>query len=313
MIDPNFLKDVDEGLSSNPKYLLSKYFYDDKGSELFIQIMNLPEYYLTKAEFEIFSQKSNEIIEAIGDSRFNIIELGAGDGMKTREFLKAIEEKGIATKYFPIDISGDVLDQLEKNVKELVPSQLIEPHEGDYFLELEKVYSSDIKEVVLFLGANIGNYTKEKAIQLLQLIGEKIKKGDILLLGVDLMKSPAMIASAYNDSQGVTKAFNLNLLERINREMAADFHINKFEFYSHYNPLSGEVRSFLVSLMEQVVDVPAIKKSFSFSKNELIYTELSKKYSVDDINELASAAGFKLSKMITDNNSYFAECILLKI
>lgn len=313
MIDPQFEKDVDDGLSSSPKFLKSKYFYDDKGSALFTEIMELPEYYLTRAELEIFTTKSDQIIAAIGDTSFNIIELGAGDGFKTKEFLREVEKEGLTTNFYPIDISKEALTLLQDNISGVYPTEKVELHHGDYFTELEKVYSSDVKEVVLFLGSNIGNYHADRAVELLQLIGAKIKQGDVLLLGVDLKKDPNLIARAYNDAQGVTREFNLNLLERMNRELRADFNLDQFDFYSTYDPETGEVKSYLVSLQEQDVMIEKLNKSFHFNKNELIYTELSKKYSLRGIDELATRAGFKFNDHILDSNGYFAECILEKL
>ena len=310
MIDQQFIKDIKSGLSASPKHLKSKYFYDDAGSDLFRQIMQLPEYYLTRSELEIFTDKSEIIIRSIGAREFNIIELGAGDGYKTREFLRALEKNEIKSKYYPVDISQEALDQLLVNMAGIYPLEKIELHNGDYFVELEKVFSSNIMEVVLFLGSNIGNYEADQARELLNLIGGKIKTGDISLIGADLKKDPRLIASAYNDSQGVTKAFNLNLLHRINRELGGDFNINNFEFYSHYNPASGEVKSYLISLLPQKVKIAALDQSFSFTKDELIYTEMSKKYSIEEISALALATGFKLIDQITDSKEYFAEFIL---
>jgi dimethylhistidine N-methyltransferase len=312
MIDQQFKLDVETGLAASPKFLMSKYLYDDKGSDLFRQIMDLPEYYLTRAELEIFTEKSDEIIEDIGSKAFNIIELGAGDGYKTKEFLRTLVKKNIAANYYPVDISQEALDQLMVNIEGIFPNECIELHNGDYFIELEKVYSSDVMEVIFFLGSNIGNYSSEKAIELLELIGEKIKPGDIILLGVDLKKEPHRVASAYNDAQGVTRDFNINLLARINRELEANFDLAEFEFYSHYDPVSGEVRSYLVSLKVQEVTVKALNRVFKFNKNELIHTELSKKYSLDDIAKLAEASGYDLDNYILDSNEYFAECILKK-
>jgi dimethylhistidine N-methyltransferase len=313
MIDPQFKIDVEAGLSARPKYLKSKYFYDDMGSELFRQIMDLPEYYLTRAELEIFKSKSHEIISAIGAKEFNIIELGAGDGFKTRELLRAVENENIKTNFYPIDISKEALNKLQQNLSGFYPEQNVELHHGDYFLELEKVYSSEVMEVVLFLGSNIGNYSAEEAVELLKLIGDKIKKGDLLILGVDLKKDPRIISKAYNDQQGITRQFNLNLLERMNTELEADFKLEGFDFYSFYNPETGEVKSYLISLEKQMVIIEALDQTYSFNENELVYTELSKKYALEDIEQLALKAGFRLRDEIHDSKEYFAECILEKV
>jgi L-histidine N-alpha-methyltransferase len=312
MIDPNFLNDVDKGLSASPKFLSSKYFYDDRGSELFREIMELPEYYLTNAEYEIFESQSGEIAQLLGTKEINVTELGAGDGSKTIKLLEGIIEKDIHVRYYPIDISSLAIEQAVSNVSHALPKLEIIPHTGDYFEELKKINSPDVHELVLFLGANIGNYSYDDALDLLKFISNAINPGDFLLLGVDRRKNPATIAAAYNDNTGVTKDFNLNLLARINRELGGDFNIKKFDFYSNYDPESGNVKSYITSLENQVVQISALNKEFNFEKNELIYTELSKKYHSQELVSLANAAGFELVLEFNDDNQYFAEFLLKK-
>ncbi len=309
----DFAKDVDQGFSDDKKYLSSKYFYDDKGTELFQQIMRMPEYYLTRAELNIFETRSLDILEEINSDKIDIIELGAGDGLKTIEFLQQLTNEKIDFTYYPIDISTEAVNQLTKMMISKLPNLLIQPLIGDYFKELENVPKSDAKKVVLFLGANIGNYRHPKAVELLKLINENLQQGDMLLIGIDIKKSPNLIARAYNDAQGITRAFNLNLLARINSELGGNINLDKFDFYSHYSPESGEIESYLVSLESQEVFLKAIDKTYSFIKNELIFTELSKKYDTAEIEILARDAGFSCIAQFYDEHEYFTDCLFEKI
>ena len=293
MIDPNFLNDVDKGLSARPKFLSSKYFYDDRGSELFREIMELPEYYLTNAEYEIFQSQSGKIAQFLDAKEINVTELGAGDGSKTIKLLQGIIENDIHVRYYPIDISSLAIEQVVSNVSRALPKLEIIPHTGDYFEELQKINSPD-------------------AVELLKFISKAINLGDFLLLGVDRRKNPATIAAAYNDSSGVTREFNLNLLTRINRELGGDFDINRFDFYSNYDPETGNVKSYITSLEDQAVTISALNKVFNFEKNELIYTELSKKYHSKELVGMADAAGFELVAEFNDNKQYFGEFLLKK-
>jgi dimethylhistidine N-methyltransferase len=312
-MNSEFAIDVDMGFSDKRKFLSSKYFYDDKGSLLFQQIMELPEYYLTRAEMNIFQTKSLDILDKIDSSNLNIIELGAGDGLKTIEFLRHLTEAKANVTYYPIDISHEAINQLIKKVRANLPDLKLKPLVGDYFKELHNIPSSEAKKVVLFLGANIGNYRHQKAVDLLRLIKEDLGQGDMLLIGIDIKKSPNLIASAYNDTQGITKAFNLNLLTRINTELGGDINIDHFDFYSHYDPHTGDIESYLVSLEKQEVFLKACDKAYQFAKNELIFTELSKKYDEQEIEELATHAGYKCIAQFHDENDYFADCLFEKL
>lgn len=305
-----FAKDVLNGLTAENKHLSSKYFYDDNGSRIFQEIMNMPEYYLTDAEFEILSMQSKQIIEALEFSTpFNIVELGAGDGLKTFKLLQYLVDKNINFNYVPIDISQEAIDLLTKRLKERLPSLNIKPKVGDYFEILKVNKQSDYPSLLLFLGGNIGNYNEDKAKHLLELFNDNMKTGDKLLIGFDIKKNPITIHNAYYDQHGITKRFNLNLLLRINRELQADFKIDDFDFYCHYNPITGDVKSYLVSLKKQTVELKAINKTIDFDYNELIWTELSKKYSLNEISNLAEASNFKLTSNFLDCKHYFTDSL----
>ena len=305
-----FAQDVLKGLNAKNKYLSSKYFYDDNGSRIFQEIMNMPEYYLTDAEFEILSMQSRQIVEALQFSEpFNIVELGAGDGSKTFKLLEHLVNSGIDFHYIPIDISEEAIDTLTTNLKQRLPNLKVHPKVGDYFEILKENRISDYPSLLLFLGSNIGNYQKEKAIELLQLFNNNMKLGDKLLVGIDLKKNPIIIHNAYYDKYGITKRFNLNLLLRINREFDADFKIDDFDFYCHYNPITGDVKSYVISLRKQAVYLKKLDAIIHFDYNELIWTELSKKYSIEDIMELAEKSGFNVNDNFLDCKHYFTDSL----
>jgi len=313
-MDQQFAKDIVEGLSAAKKRLSSKYFYDAVGSKIFQEIMNMPEYYLTDSEFEILSLQGKQIIEAVHFKQpFNIIELGAGDGFKTFKLLEYLVKTKIDFHYVPIDISQGAMDSLLEKLHQKLPKLSIHPRVGDYFkiLNNENI-NTDIPSLLLFLGSNIGNYSNLDAVRLLQLFGAGMKKNDKLLLGVDLMKNPRTIQYAYDDLHGITKRFNINLLLRINRELEGDFKVDDFDFYCHYSPITGEVRSYLISLRKQTVCLKKVSKSFNFDYNELIWTELSKKYALEDIESLAENSGFKVEKHFLDCKHYFTDTLLIK-
>jgi dimethylhistidine N-methyltransferase len=306
----SFAQDVLNGLTAKNKYVSSKYFYDDNGSRIFQEIMNMPEYYLTNAEFEILAMQSKQIIDALQFSiPFNIVELGAGDGLKTFKLLEYLVNSNVNFNYVPVDISQEAIDILTKKLKTRLPSLKVKPKVGDYFEILKVNKKSAYPSLLLFLGGNIGNYNTDKAKHLLGLFYDNMKLGDKLLIGFDLKKNPIIIHNAYYDSYGITKRFNLNLLLRINRELDADFKIDDFDFYCHYNPLTGDVKSYILSLRKQTVSLGALNKTIDFDYNELIWTELSKKYSIKDIQELAVHSNFKLNTNFLDCKHYFTDSL----
>lgn len=312
-MNETFAKDVLEGLSAKNKHLSSKYFYDDNGSRIFQEIMHMPEYYLTDSEFEILSLQSKQIIETVGfDKPFNIIELGAGDGFKTFKLLEHLVNEKIEFHYVPIDISQEAIDTLSSKLLERLPDLSIQAKVGDYFEMLKDLKQSETPSLLLFLGSNIGNYLDDQVDDLLSLFNENMKKGDKLLIGIDLKKNPLIIQKAYLDEGGITKKFNLNLLLRINRELGADFKIDDFDFYSYYNPDTGEVKSYIVSLRNQKVHIKALNRTFDFKYDELIWTELSRKYSLEQIQDIAKSNGFSIQRSFLDCKHYFVDSLWVK-
>ena len=307
-----FAQDVRKGLSTSPKRLPSKYFYDHEGDKIFQAIMDMPEYYLTRTEYEILETNKKALLELFknGNGRFNLIEFGAGDGLKTKILLRYFAERKTDFSYFPIDISGNVLRLLDKDLKEELPELQVNPIEDDYFKALNRLkYTTDRRSAVLFLGSNIGNFTEEESLGFLKKLGQSLNKGDLVLVGFDLKKDPEVIRNAYNDKGGVTRDFNLNLLKRINRELGGNFNMNKFQHYQMYNPLTGEARSFLISREQQEVQIAAIQESFRFNAWEPVHVEISRKYSLPTIVDYAQHAGFRTVENFFDHKHYFVNTL----
>lgn len=312
MIDDIFAKDVFEGLSSTPKFLSSRYFYDEIGDNLFQQIMKMPEYYLTRSEFEIFQNQKDKILSVFSnDGRpFQLVEFGAGDGTKTKVLLEHFLEKKAEFTYLPIDISENVLSQLTKDLENKLPELSVEPQQGEYFEALGSLTNGGkTRKVMLFLGSNIGNFRPAEAQKFLKKMASNLHAGDLLLIGLDLKKKPSLILDAYNDQGGITKAFNLNLLNRINNELGGNFETSNFEHFPTYNPQTGEMKSFLVSNKKQEVTIEALEKTFVFDAWEAVYMEVSQKYSLQEINVMAVDAGFKPIENLFDSNHYYVDCI----
>ncbi|WP_031528102.1 L-histidine N(alpha)-methyltransferase [Dyadobacter crusticola] len=310
MSENSFATDIHIGLTAPLKHVSSKYFYDDIGSGIFQDIMKMPEYYPTPCEFEILSLQGEQIFGKLGFSKpFSVVEFGAGDGVKTRQLLKKLIENGADFSYIPIDISKKAIDELVENMRVHLPDLKIAPKVGNYFSMMEELSVSNTPSLFLFLGGNIGNYEQEQVKGLLSDFRRNMKPGDKLLTGFDLQKNPATIRCAYDDPKGITKAFNINLLHRINRELGGNFNTTQFDFYSHYNPLNGEVRSYLVSLSPQKVFVKETNHTYSFERNELIWTELSKKYTLTEIERVAAANGFTVIEHFLDCKHYFSDSL----
>ena len=233
-MNQQFAEDVLDGLNAHPKTLPSKYFYDKKGDALFQEIMNLEEYYLTRAEYEVFETNKTALRDTFlnGAEKFDLIEFGAGDGHKTKVLLNYFLESNISFEYLPIDISGNVLEQLESTLKNELPDLTVNPIQDDYFQAIEKIeHDNNTRSVVLFLGSNIGNFQNASAVEFLSELYARLKPNDLLLIGFDLKKEPSIILNAYNDSKGITAAFNINLLNRINDQLDANFNTSKFIHY----------------------------------------------------------------------------------
>jgi L-histidine N-alpha-methyltransferase len=308
-----FAQDVKEGLSSDAKYLSSRYFYDETGDRLFQKIMALPEYYLTDCEYEIFDTQKNSILSALDiKEHFDLVELGAGDGYKTKILLKHFQ-KNADFEYFPVDISANALELLRDSLAKEFAGLRVHALNHEYFKALEELNSfDDSPKVILFLGSNIGNFTPQRADDFFSKLCQVMNSGDQIICGIDLKKNPDVILSAYNDSTGITRDFNLNLLQRINRELGANFDQRKFEHYPVYNPQSGECRSYLISQAAQEVTIETLGQTFFFEKYEAIHMETSRKYSLKEIEHLAEHNSFRVKQHFTDSRNYFTDSLWIK-
>jgi L-histidine N-alpha-methyltransferase len=311
-MDKQFLEDVKTGLTSSPKFLSSKYFYDEAGDKLFQQIMALDEYYLTDCEYEIFSAHKATLLKYFVSAcdLFHLLEFGAGDAHKTKVLLKHFLDQHVDFEYNPIDISGTVLDQLAADLAHSLPELSFIPMNLEYFDAVEAIsLRSTCKKIILLLGSNIGNFTRKESDAFFKSLADVLHPGDQLLTGFDLQKDPSIILAAYNDSKGVTRDFNLNLLKRINRELQADFEVGEFYHYPLYDQENGAARSYLISRRKQQVNIGAIPTVIGFEKDEPIFMEISQKYSMEDIENFAALAGFRIRGNFFDKKKYFVNSL----
>ena len=305
-----FAQDVLRGLSAPKKSLSSRYFYDEKGSRIFEEIMALPEYYLTNCEWEILRKYKQDILNHLAGQSFQLVDLGAGDAKKTRVLLEHFYRNEASFSYVPIDINRDMLEELEDSMNKEMPKLETVPVLAEYFDALKWIGENQkLRKLVLFLGSNIGNFTKKAAATFLKRMHEVLDDGDLLLIGIDLKKDPDRILRAYSDSKKVTAAFNLNLLRRINTELNADFYLNKWTHFANYNPINGAVKSYLISCESQDVFVQALNSIFHFEAFEAIHTEYSYKYSLNEISTMAHQCGFEQVQVYLDKESDFSDSL----
>lgn len=308
-----FAEDVRAGLTASPKTLPPKYFYDELGSALFEAICLLPEYYLTRAEAEILTARAGEIIAAVEPSR--LVELGSGTALKTRYLIEAGLSRSTLA-YSAIDISESVLLATAKALSAQYPALSVRSYQGDYYDGLRQLASDqppgrNTRTLALFLGSNIGNFDPPQALRLIRAIRDAMAGDDALLLGTDLKKDPRVLEAAYDDSIGLTAAFNRNILARINRELGGRFDIASFAHRARYDREAGRIEMHLQSLTDQRVAIESLPLTVSFTTGETIHTESSYKFSLDDVARLAESAGFTLAQSWSDQAGRFA-CNLLR-
>ena len=298
----HFRAEVLNCLQKPQKELPSKYFYDDKGSRLFERICTLNEYYIPRTEAAIMDAYMGEIVELLGPGVL-LVEYGSGDCKKVRPLLEHLHDP---VAYVPIDISREQLLRVAKELNSAYPSLEVLPVCADYTsgFELPNPKRLCKRTVVYFPGSTISNFDPVPAKHFLEHIAEVCGVGGALLIGVDLKKDPAILCRAYNDSQGITAAFNLNLLERINRELECDFRLDFFTHYAFYNPQEGRIEMHLISSREQVVHIGNI--TIPFTKGESIWTESSYKFNLDEFAQMAAAAGFRVEQVWTDEQQWFS-------
>lgn len=305
----HFAHDIAWGLSSTPKRIPSKYFYDDEGSRLFQQITQLEEYYLSRKEFEIINTCKEKLPDLIGREEIDIVELGVGDGHKTKLLIESFLSKNIKVHFYPVDISTEALNQLQSNMQNFNGLD-IEAIAAEYLEGLRYVRkNSPRRQIVLFLGSNIGNFNRNEEREFLRTVRKEMHKNDFLLIGFDLKKDMEVLVPAYSDSEGVTADFNLNVLERINAELGGNFERENFRHLAQYNPLIGAMESFLISLKEHKVTLKYLERTFSFEAYEAIHMEYSFKFNENEIKELGRQGGFEQLVNFTDNQHYYIDSL----
>jgi dimethylhistidine N-methyltransferase len=306
-------EDVRRGLSSKPKRFLPKYFYDQLGSQLFEAICLLPEYYLTRAENEILERYADEIVASVGGNT-TLVEMGSGSASKTRLLIEALLRKQDGLLFIPVDISASALDSSSRILLQSYPQLKIEAYAADYFAGLAELGKTPrARTLALFLGSNISNFDLEEALKFLRALRQVLREGDALLLGADLKKEKSVLEAAYNDALGVTAAFNLNVLARINRELAGNFDLRAFQHRAFYNEGPGRVEIYIESTREQTVTISELEMKVQFAAGEQIHTENSYKYDLDDITRLASATGFTRARTWLDQREQFSSNLLLAV
>jgi L-histidine Nalpha-methyltransferase len=296
------VRDVQQGLTHRPKQLSSKYFYDERGSELFEEITQLPEYYLTRAERSLLDNRIEEIVTHVEPC--SLVELGAGSATKTRIILDQMRSNGCAECYVPVDVSKDFLEATAIQLRADYPDIQIKPVASD-ITEPFSLPPMASPTLVAFLGSTIGNFPREQAVSLLSHIARAMGPTDRFLLGADLIKDPEVIHRAYNDSKEVTAAFNLNILERLNRELGADFPLRDYEHRAFYNEEQHRVEMHLIARRAHDVAIPEIG-TITFDAGESIRTELSYKYDRAILEDILCASGLLMERWMPSEDESFA-------
>ena len=304
-------EDVRTGLSAQPKRFLPKYFYDELGSQLFEAICLLPEYYLTRAENEILQKYSDQIVAAVEGNK-TLVEMGSGSASKTRLIIEALLRRQQDLLFMPVDISATALESSSRILLQSYPRLAIEAYAADYFAGLAELGKKPrARTLALFLGSNISNFDLDEALRFLRALRSVLNRGDALLLGADLKKDPAILEAAYNDALGVTSAFNLNVLARINRELNGSFDLHNFRHRAFFNESAGRIEIYIESLIDQRVRIDKLDLDVDFGAGELIHTENSYKYDINGIRALAGQTGFELSRTWLDSQERFSSNLLL--
>jgi dimethylhistidine N-methyltransferase len=310
-IEKTFSQEILSSLDRKSKFISPKFFYDKKGSDLFEEICSLPEYYPTRTEISILKELETKLLPFLNDST-RLVELGSGASVKTRlilDIFTALQEK---TEYFPIDISEILTESSElllSDYKKLHITGIIDTYEGG--LEFLKNYD-DKQNLILFLGSSFGNFSPNDGYAFLQKIYSTMKSGDLFLIGLDLVKDKQTLENAYNDSQGKTAEFNLNVLSRLNDELDADFDLKNFEHHSIYHEEKQRIEMYLKSLVNQSVIISKSNLKLNLDKDELIHTEFSHKFHLSQIHDLLDSVGFTFKHSWVDEKKLFSLTLVSK-
>ena len=309
--DKTFVEELSSSLNQKQKSIHPKFFYDKKGSKLFEKICKLSEYYLTRTEISILTQLHDKL-PAYLNGEFRLVELGSGSSQKTRLLISILEKLYRQIEYFPIDISKILKEStttLLNDYKNLHMTGVIDNYESG--LEFVKNYDNK-KNLIVFLGSSFGNFDYEPGLRFLETINSAMKDNDLFLIGLDLVKDRNVLERAYNDSQGITAQFNLNVLSRINSELDSNFSVDKFAHHTVYNENENRVEIYLRSLENQTVNISKAGIVLEIKQGELIHTENSYKYTIPKIKEMFSSTGFRIRDMWFDEKHHFCLTLLSK-
>lgn len=314
-LDPSagFAEDVRRGLSLQPKRLFPKYFYDEIGSLLFDAICLLPEYYLTRAENEIINRYAKEIVSSV-EGHVTLLEMGSGSASKTKLIVEALLEKQKSLLFVPVDISASALESSSRILLQSFPRLRIEAYAAEYFDALSTLAGKPRERTLaLFLGSNISNFGREEAPAFLRALRGVLQPGDALLLGADLKKDARVLEPAYDDALGLTAAFNINLLARVNRELDGNFDLRAFKHHAFYNKEIGRVEIHIESIRPQTITIGALGMMVPFAAGERIHTENSYKYDLEGIAKLAAETGFARTRTWLDSQERFSSNLLMAV
>ena len=302
------IREVQNGLQSRPRSLKPWMLYDEFGSRLFEQITALSEYYPTRTERSLLERRTDAIVaSACADSQpLRVVELGAGTASKTCLLLAAAVRKRIEVIYMPLDVSADALEIACRGIESAFPEVLLEPVVVNYVDSPPKLEDFDGSTLALYLGSSIGNFMPQESRTILRNIGSQLRNGDALVLGTDLVKEESILIAAYDDNEGVTAAFNLNVLNRLNNELGADFDPAGFRHRARWNPVASRIEMHLECVRDQYVEIASAELELHFREGETIHTENSYKFTDNTLDALLSDSGFKIESTWKDERSWYA-------
>ena len=295
-------EEIRHTLTTEPKSIPTKYLYDDRGSKLFDEICDLPEYYPTRTELALLQQVAEEIVDRTRPT--DVIEFGCGTSRKTRVILTALQRAGLQVRYVPMDVNEWMVRRTSAALLREYPNLRVHGIVGDYNRDLDRIPEGE-NRLVLFLGSTIGNLTPALTAEFLESVRSHLHEGEHLLLGVDLVKATDVLEAAYNDNAGVTADFNLNILNVLNRELDADFDLDRFEHVAYFNPEASQIEIFLEAREAQEVALGKLGLTIPFARRERVQTEISRKFTRDSVRKDLAAAGYTLDRWYTPENGYF--------
>jgi len=301
---PSLLEDVKEGLLNEPRQLPAKYFYDDHGSQLFDKICETKEYYPTRTEDSLLQDSAEAIIKHCQPE--HLVELGSGTSRKTRRLFDACETHNCQVKYWPFDICEEIVKDASESLQDEYHWLDVNGLVGDYNAGLKHLPDFAGRSLYVFLGGTIGNFDHKEGVEFLTELRQSMSENDMLLIGADRIKDTEILNAAYNDKQGVTAAFNLNLLNVLNREVEADFDSDKFKHHAFFNQDKSRIEMHLIAKEQQTVKLQALEEEIQFEEGDSILTEISRKFTHTSLQEMLKEAGFILSKHFSPDNNYFS-------